>query len=310
MNTISNIQKELHTSLVNGRLAHAYMIIGSPRGSGLRLAEQMIKMLFCQTTDAKCVGCQYCRRIDQRIHPDVTWLEPQSKSRKISTDEVCQATKKIYQTAFEGGWKVVVLVHADRLQPQAANALLKTLEEPPDTTVLILVTEVAHALLPTIASRCQKINLLEETQDPPVWREGILGLFRKGWPQSPLENSTYVAQLRSILESQKQALKDEMEAQSDPEEEPKIKDGKLHARYLETRSEILKTFFTWQRDILLGTLGIDQSLHHSEDLEQIRIQSQQATYSKVLERIKRLEELVRRLERNLPETLVFEQAFR
>ena len=81
-------------------------------------------------------------------------IEPEKKSRVIAVDAVRALNHRIQTSSFAGGWKVAVIKYADRLNDQAANAFLKTLEEPPARTLLLLLTDAPQSLLPTVVSRC------------------------------------------------------------------------------------------------------------------------------------------------------------
>ena len=144
---------------VAGRMGHAYIIHGEPRGNARELALGILRLLMCENTPEACGSCSSCKRVSDLSHPDCHWVEPQKKSRVIGVDDVRGLLHSVYQSAFEGGWKAVVIAAADRMNPQAANAFLKTLEEPPAQTILFLLTNSPTSLLPTIVSRCQTIKL-------------------------------------------------------------------------------------------------------------------------------------------------------
>ena len=141
-----------------GRVAHGYLVCGDLRGQCDELVRQVLEKLF---PDAR-------GQIAARSHPDVVWLEPQGKSRTIKVargkDDAGPGMRDgliepMSTTSFSGGWKVGVVVGADRMQTEAANAFLKTLEEPPPKTLFFLLTDAPDALLPTIVSRSQRIDL-------------------------------------------------------------------------------------------------------------------------------------------------------
>ena len=115
-----------------------------------------------------------------RTHPDIHWLFPEKKSRIVSVEAVHEKfIDPMSQTSFSGGWRVGVLVGADRLNPAGANAFLKTLEEPPARTLFLLLTDAPEQLLPTIISRCQRIDLPDsrEHQLADPWRTNVLGVL-------------------------------------------------------------------------------------------------------------------------------------
>src|SRR6185436_1663393 len=99
-----------------------------------------------------------CRKIEGETHSDMHWVRPESKSRIVSVDQMRELMREIQLKPSEAEVKVAVIVAADRLNTQAANAFLKTLEEPPAKSVLILLSTEPQRLLETILSRCLRLN--------------------------------------------------------------------------------------------------------------------------------------------------------
>ena len=135
------------------RLAQAYLVIGPPRGAAGVLAERVLQLLFCESTDGPCGRCHGCGAVEAHTTPDVLWVEPQKKSRAISIEQIRDLQGRTFQTSVQGGWKGCVIVAADRMGAGAANAFLKTLEEPPPRSLFLLLSDTPNALLPTIVSR-------------------------------------------------------------------------------------------------------------------------------------------------------------
>ncbi len=130
-----------------------------PDGVGKRLALQLAKSLNCAAAPAgldACDACISCRKVDSGSHPDVQVIAPETKVFKI--DQVRALIQEIYYLPFEGRRRVFILDDADRMNEEAANSLLKTLEEPPESSSLILITANLYALLPTIRSRTQVLK--------------------------------------------------------------------------------------------------------------------------------------------------------
>jgi DNA polymerase-3 subunit delta' len=150
----------LHRALVTGRIAHAYLFSG-PAGVGKRAAAlAFAQALNCKVRDAECDDacgdCRVCRNIANGRHPDVQIIEPDGATIKIEQIRTLEADAAL--VPYEAQWKVFILDGAERMTEQAANALLKTLEEPAKDTVFILLTSTVSALLPTIVSRCQSVT--------------------------------------------------------------------------------------------------------------------------------------------------------
>lgn len=136
--------------------AHAYLLHG-PAGIGKRqLAELLRARLLCQAPQAgmPCGQCKGCQLLAAGTHPDVFTLEPEEVDKAIRVDQVRELVEFVVQTAQLGGRKVVLVEPAEAMNINAANALLKSLEEPSGDTVLLLICHQPSRLLPTIKSRC------------------------------------------------------------------------------------------------------------------------------------------------------------
>ena len=136
--------------------AHAYLLHG-PAGIGKRqLAEHLRARLLCQSPQAgfACGHCKGCLLLAAGTHPDTFTLEPEEADKAIKVDQVRELVDFVVQTAQLGGRKVILLEPAEAMNINAANALLKSLEEPSGDTVLLLISHQPSRLLPTIKSRC------------------------------------------------------------------------------------------------------------------------------------------------------------
>ena len=158
----------LKRSFAEGRLAHAYLFHG-PEGVGKELtARNFAKLLNCASPKGgdACDVCESCVRIQKGTHPDLLWLRPRGKARIIPIGlhpNPEKGTVRDFRTSvgmkpYMGKWKVGIFSDAHTLQRDAASALLKTLEEPPAHTIIVLITSRPEALLSTIVSRCQAVR--------------------------------------------------------------------------------------------------------------------------------------------------------
>lgn len=141
-----------------GTVGHAHLLIG-PDGVGKRfLAQQMAQALLCrQPSDGDpCGACPACQSVAKGQHPDLRLVEVADGVTTITIEQVRELQRWLSMTPFHGGRKVVILAEAETMQDPAANALLKTLEEPPPTTVLFITAVHESRLLPTIVSRCAR----------------------------------------------------------------------------------------------------------------------------------------------------------
>jgi len=153
------VGKLLKNSIQKDRLAHAYLFEGM-RGIGKKEVSLFLaKSLFCSgSTDGSipCGECSNCKRISSGNHPDLHILEPDGLS--IKKKQIQELQEEFAKTGVESKRKMYIIVHADRMTGNAANSLLKFLEEPHSETTAILLTEQAQQILPTILSRCQIIK--------------------------------------------------------------------------------------------------------------------------------------------------------
>lgn len=139
------------------------LIFSGPEGVGKRQAAialaQLVNCLAPVTplVNDACGTCTACTRIARGVHPDVLTIEP-AESGNIKIDQVRDAIERSAYRPFEGKRRVVIIDEADALVPEAQNALLKTLEEPPAASMFVLVTSRADVLLPTVLSRCQRLR--------------------------------------------------------------------------------------------------------------------------------------------------------
>jgi|GEM_PF-469918 len=144
--------------LKSKRLAHAYIFLGQDQQKKYWTALSLAKSLLCRNTDNDyCDVCSSCRQIDKGIHTDVFVLRPIGASRTIKIDMVRGLQSFLYLKSSDGGKKIGIVMDADRMRADAANAMLKTIEEPPDNSLLILISDDIEKILPTIVSRCQQI---------------------------------------------------------------------------------------------------------------------------------------------------------
>jgi DNA polymerase III subunit delta' len=144
----------------SGRLPHALLIHEAPGAGGEWLATWAAQLALCrQQGTAPCGACVGCRRVAAFQHPDLAWVRPLEDSRQIRIEQVRELSAELALTSHAGGYKVGVLSPGDALNRFAANALLKSLEEPPPRTLLLLVASQPSRLPPTILSRCQRLRV-------------------------------------------------------------------------------------------------------------------------------------------------------
>ncbi|WP_242224234.1 DNA polymerase III subunit delta' [Bacillus cereus group sp. BfR-BA-01380] len=152
------VVKMLMNSIAKERISHAYLLEG-PKGTGkLETATQMAKSFLCLQRNGvePCHTCTNCRRIDSGNHPNVYIVAPDGLS--IKKQQIHELQEEFSKTGLEATKKIYIIEHANKMTTNAANTLLKFLEEPSSDTAAILLTEQSHQILSTILSRCQIVT--------------------------------------------------------------------------------------------------------------------------------------------------------
>lgn len=318
----------LQRSLARGRLGHAYLFTGDQLEELETLARTLAKTLNCQNpvttngvaTDC-CDDCLNCKKIENKNHADIHWARPESKSRIISVDQTRELTREIQLKPTEAGYKIAIIAGADRLNTQAANAFLKTLEEPPPKSVLILLSTEPSRILETILSRCLRLNFTAESArvlsaEQAYWlqqfssaaaggQKSLFGRYRL--LDSLLQHlNTLRARVDETLSTRSPLEKyDDAEKNLREKWEDELAAG-IEAEYRRQRAEVLLLLQWWLRDVWLCTLSAGEALLHlpqiaGADEVAKRISSRQAQ-----ENLSVIEQTQRLLHSNVQEALALE----
>ena len=244
--TVDEAYAQIEKAVRAGRPANGYLVVGGVRGMAGELAERVLTLLF---------GAG-----DLRAHPDIHRLAPEKKSRIISVEAMrTRLIDPMSETAFQGGWKAGVVYGADRLKTESANAFLKTLEEPPRRTLFLLLTEQPEQLLPTIISRCQRIDLPDargrRLEEP--YRSRVIDVLASERLKGVTEQAAAAGRLAAILEDLKLKAKALVDAEQDgadggPGEETgkEAYEALVASRYREFRTDFTATVMSWFRDLM------------------------------------------------------------
>src|SRR4051794_27261005 len=299
-----------------GRLGHAYLISGPP-GSGKRgLASDLSNLVAAGKSD------------DVFASPPtgVFLAEPESKSRRIVIDQVRTLEHALQMRSPNGHRKVAIISDADRLQPQAANAFLKTLEEPPKDSLLILLSSMPEVLPDTILSRCVAVPLAaEETaalsaeenelielpgQTANSKAQGIQSAYRLAGGFHPL-----LRQIRETIQDENAAAlkRDEVRYRNTTDgawldDREDYYKALTESQYLRRRAGLVEILFLWWSDVLRANTGIQRRELPGAKRE-TEVLGSRLTTPEILRRIRRLEELRDHLGRNIQEALAVEVAF-
>jgi DNA polymerase-3 subunit delta' len=321
----------LQRSLSRRRLGHAYLFLGEQLDGLEALARTLAKTLNCldpvRATPGGpaidcCDGCLSCRKIDHGNHGDVQWVRPESKSRIITIEQIRDLMQTVHLKPTEAEYKVATIVGADRLNVQAANAFLKTLEEPPPRSVLILLTTEPQRLLDTILSRCLRLTFAGgdgRPADPEFldWLRQFSAAAVKS-EAGILSRYRLLGSLQQRLAELKTSIQTSLSARSPLEQyddaDPRLRDkwedelaAAIEAEYRRRRSEVMTLLQWWLRDIWLISLRTDQELLSFPDLQtESRSVAERISSRLAEENLQVLEQTQRLLHTNVQESLAIE----
>ena len=160
------IIEHLKTAIEMGKVSHAYILNGPDLSGKMMIAEAFARALLCEKQDPDgCGECRSCRQSDDRNNPDIIYVK-HDKQNTISVDDIrTQLTNDIVIKPYSNQYKIYIVDEAEKMNQQAQNALLKTIEEPPAYAVIMLLTTNADSFLQTIRSRCITLNLKSVKND-------------------------------------------------------------------------------------------------------------------------------------------------
>ena len=312
-----DILKYISSAVENNRVSHAYILNGE-RGSGKKMLANLFAMtLLCETGDNEpCGKCHSCKQAESGNHPDIIRVTHE-KPNSISVDDIrTQVNNTVDIKPYQGPYKVYIIPQADMMTPQAQNAILKTIEEPPSYAVFWLLTENAETLLPTINSRCVMLKLrnikdtlikkyLMENLEIPDYKADMCTAFAQGnmGRAIMLANSDHFNEIR---EEAVQLLKhiSEMELNEIVAAVKNISVYKLEI------TDYLDIIMIWYRDVLLykATKEIDKVVF-KDQLQSIKEQARKSSYEGIELILESLEKAKARLKANVNFDLVMELLF-
>lgn len=177
----------LQSGLRHQRISHAYIFSGPPGSGQKEMALAFVQALFCtEDTDDACGECLECRKVLHSNHPDLHQIAPEGSTIKI--DQIRDLQRIFSYRSENGNPKTYIIEQADKMTVQAANSLLKFLEEPPSPAVAILLSDNGRALLPTIQSRAQLVPF--KPLDPETMLQKLSG---EGFPGTLARTAVHVA---------------------------------------------------------------------------------------------------------------------
>jgi len=315
----SHLVKQLDATLARNLLAHAYLVVGPPHTGKLTLALDIACAANCVAESGRpCGQCPQCRRILAGQHTDVLIISvPKEASRKeIRIETVRDVEHQASLMPFEGRSRVFIVEEAERMSLEAANALLKTLEEPPEHVLFILTSAREEGLLPTVRSRCQRLELrclpYDVLAEALVRERGVsledaskLARLARGCAGLALQ---LAAQPR-LLEERRAALERVARMSEAGLAERFRYTGEVASAFYRDREEArvaLHLWLQWWRDILLVREGVSSHVHNVDGMELLKGQAARYTTSQVLDSIEALRNTLDALERNANPRLALE----
>lgn len=252
----------LRRAIEEKRLAHAYLFIG-PGGVGKSLlAKIFAKALNCEKQTAEpCDECISCKKIEAGIHPDVVTVSPEGKSSQIGINAIRKIEGVMSLKPYEGRTKVFTIDGADKMTEDAANSLLKTLEEPPKETVIVLLASNMSKLQPTIVSRCQKV-LFHPLSERAIMKELIerYGLDEKRAMCVSRFSEGRLGRAIEVLEGEALAKRNRVVEEFLTPKQFGYEDTWLYSEPREKVNETLNALAVYFRDLLVFNLSRDQGL--------------------------------------------------
>ncbi|HXF09283.1 MAG TPA: DNA polymerase III subunit [Desulfuromonadaceae bacterium] len=318
----------LQRSLARRRLGHAYLFSGDRLEDLEQLARTLAKTLNCRNPVREegaavdcCDECLSCRNIDNHTHADIHWARPESRSRLITIDQTRELMREIQLKPTDADYKVAILVAADRLNPQAANAFLKTLEEPPPRSVLILLSTEPYRLLETILSRCLRLNFAggkqrELNSDESAWLEKF-GALAAGEQKSLLGRyrllDVVLQKLTEIRAGTDETLTSASPLQKYDDVEKELREkwedelaAAVEAEYRRRRTELLSLIQRWLRDVWLHTLASGKELMNFPKIAGAEAVAKRISPGQALENLQTIEHTQKLLYTNVQEALALE----
>lgn len=333
--TLDQAYKLLNSAWKRDRLAHAFMITGARKELLRELAAKVVGMVNAPSdlggTDLfGAAPVAVDRKLEDWQGTYMRMLEPRSKSRIIKVGEIRELEKLFYQAAPGETWKVGVIVDADRMNEAACNAFLKTLEEPPDGSLLLLLTTEPEQMLPTILSRCVEVSLHVEGETIadrfPEWIldviKDMMTLLGDG-----LGNVDVALGLRGLFSAALSIKRDEISAAHLADQKAEILQYKkatdgtwlkereeyfkalIEADYQVERSKLIDALLSWMGDVARAHAGsADRDFPAYAEVSTKAAEG--LSVEDVLARVEALRELKRRLEKtNVQEQLSLDVAF-
>ena len=311
----------LQRGLDSDRVSHSLLIAGPPQVGKTTLAIDIARAVNCESNHRPCSNCGQCRRISSGMHPDVriVGLEKARSGRLrtlISIEQVRDVQRETSLLPFEGRYRVIIFENAELFSEEAANSLLKTLEEPPERVLIVLVATDTRSLLPTIVSRCRLVQLrpvpaatiadllIERKSLSEDRAREIAGLAsgRAGWAVQAAEDPDMLKRVSNVLDEVESVV-------SSPLTERFDYAASLADRFPRDRRSVysdLELWLSWWRDVLLIGLEKPELVSNVARIESLSQAADRLSPTSVTNAIRTVMRTTFLLERNVSPRLALE----
>lgn len=308
------IIEHLQNAISMHKVSHAYIFNGPDRSGKMLLADSFAMALQCEQQGTEgCMTCHSCKQVLSGNQPDIIYLHHE-KPNTISVDDIRrQINNDIDIKPYSSPYKIYIINEAEKMSPQAQNALLKTIEEPPAYAIILLLTSNADSFLPTILSRCITLNLkavpdsdirafLMEKYQVPDYKADMCTAFAQGTVGKAIQLASS-EDFGEIKNAAVQLLKraKEMELYELIDSVRQISEYKLEI------DDYFDIMTIWYRDVLLYKATSDvNSLIFKDEVYDIKRQASKSSYEGIESIIKALDKAKRRLSANVNFDLTME----
>ena len=302
-----DIVRHFKSSIELGKVSHAYILHGEKGVGKKTLANVVAKSLQCESGNPDpCGECKSCLQVESNNQPDIIWLK-QEKPNVISVDEIrSQIVNDIDLKPYSSRYKIYIIPDAQMMNPQAQNALLKTLEEPPEYAIIILLTNNVDKFLPTILSRCIVLNFkpvqpleMIEYLEEQLGVEKAKAKFCTDFAQGNLGKAVRLAISPEYNEIKEDSIR-LLRRIHEMEMEEIILAVKNMGKYKLDVTDYIDIMTMWFRDILMVKISNSPNkIIFKEEFSILKKQASKVSYEGIEEILKSLDKLKIRLEANV-----------